>query len=655
MEPAIHSENAFHDADNINSGVIDPMVDEAYPPLSIAVDPICEGGVEYSEAVDPTYDGVRFRCSSRIGSSPIMRIINWCLKKFRYYVVFSKEAMFIFGLIFVHSFVEIALVNILITHLQDEWEWGVPKSAIAVNLQEGTSEVLQILFAFASDAYLGRFKMVVYSTISYIIGLVLFWNAAPHTNTEIRTFYLGLVLISIAKAAKEVSLKAFLDDQFMAKDIPATEEDEERQHSRSNVWWRSASILGALAAVFVPISSLKLLSMISAIAMVVAYLWFWLGAKFYECNRPTGSAISDVLFVIKTAVLKRNLLYATIPEHLFNNYKGVTHIEPRISWLRWLDKAPIVIEEKNRPDKPCSVAQVKEVKFLLGMVPMWITFLAYSLVDATGSTIFLEQASNINDNFPIAVFKILVIVTSIVIECLCDLLFSEMNGQLIMQGRIGIGMTFSVICCIFAWKNAVHWLYLVKRYTHPSKHMDIYSLTPQFIFLGIMKGLSEGGLQSFFRSQVSESLRNYEPLFGECVIGIGKFLSILFILIFSSWFGKDIDSSRLDNYYAMLTLLSFVNFLIYWLVAYWYGDDQFSPEPLIEGAQDRTHMETNNLQNISASTGITRSLSEKTPNNRPNFSVSRRRMRSFPGPASPRTPNRLDDAHVQEREELLHV
>ncbi|XP_022854230.1 protein NRT1/ PTR FAMILY 5.7-like, partial [Olea europaea var. sylvestris] len=490
-------------------------------------------------------------------------------------------------LIYVHSFVEKALVDILITHLPGVWD--IPTSVKAVNLQEGTAAVLQILFAFASDVYLGRVKMVVYSTISYIIGLLLIWNAARHGSRDIRTFYLALVLINLAKAAKGVSLKAFLDDQFLAKDIATTEEDKERQHSRSNAWWRSASILGAIAAAFFP-SSLTMLSVISAISMMVAYSWFWLGAKFYECSPPTGSAISDVLFVIKTAILKRNLLYATTPEQLFQNYKGVTHIERSISWLRWLDKAPIVIEEENRPDKNCTVAQVKEVKFLLGMVPMWTTFLTYSLVYATGSTFFFQQARNLNKNFPITFFNILVTVTSIAIEYLCDILIrkigSEMDKQLIMQVRIGIGMAFSVICCIFAWKNAVHWLYLVKIYSEPSIHMDIFSLTPQFIFLGVMEGLSVGGLQNFFCSQVSKSLRNYKTPFGECVIGIGKFLSILFILIFSRWFGHDIDSSRLDKYYAMLTLLSFVNLLIYWLVAYWYGDDQFSPEPLIEGAQD---------------------------------------------------------------------
>ncbi|XP_022850455.1 protein NRT1/ PTR FAMILY 5.6-like isoform X2 [Olea europaea var. sylvestris] len=586
-----------------------------------------------------------------------MRIINWFSKNFRYYVVFSKEALFILGLIFVHSFVEKALLDILITHLQGVW--GIHKSAQAVNLQEGTAAVLQILFAFALDAYLGRFKM----------GLVLFWNADWHS--DIRTFYIGLVLITLAKAAKEVSLKAFLDDQFMAKDIPTTEKEKERQHSRSNVWWRSASILGSIAAIFVP-SSLKLLSMISAIAMMIAYLWLWLGAKFYECNRPTGSAISDVLFVIRTAVRKSDLPYATTPEQLFQNYKGVTRIEPCISWLMWLDKAPIMIEEVNRPDKNCTVAQVKEVKFLLALIPMWTTFLTYSLVDATGSTFFFVQVSNIDDKFPVTVFVILVTVTISAIDYLCDFLFqkigNEMNGQLIRRGRIGVGMAFSVICCIFAWKNAVHWLYLVKIYTKPSLHINIFSLTPQFIFLGIMKGFSEGGLQSFFCSQVSESLKNYGPPFGECVIGIGKFLSMFCILIFGRWFGKYINFSRLDNYYALLTLLSFVNLLIYCLVAYWYGDVRFSPEvdcePLIEGAQDSirplvlpsfSDQMPNNLQYIGVSTRRTRSLSDKMPNISPYFSVFRRGTWSFPSPAQPTNPNRLDYAHEKENEQLLNL
>ena len=66
---------------------------------------------------------------------------------------------------------------------------------------------------------------------------------------------------------------------------------------------------------------------------------------------------------------------------------------------RWLDKAAIVDpsflspEEHEMQGKLCSVAQVKEIKSLLKMVPMWATFLVYGVVESTGSTFFILQTS----------------------------------------------------------------------------------------------------------------------------------------------------------------------------------------------------------------------------------------------------------------------
>ncbi|CAA2968336.1 NRT1 PTR FAMILY -like [Olea europaea subsp. europaea] len=389
-------------------------------------------------------------------------------------------------------------------------------------------------------------------------------------------------------------------------------------------------------------------------------------AKFCDRNDPMCSAIFDVVFVIQIAVLKRYIVVATTErKRRLNSLESSTRI--RISW--WSDKDPFAIEEENRPGKTCTVAQMKESKKNFGVVPIWTTFLIFSLVEATGSIFFVKQASNIDDKFPVTVFLILVTVTSFAIDYLCDFLFrkigNEMNGQLIMQWRIGVGMAFSFISCIFAYKNAVHWLDLVKIYKQPSMHMDIFCLTPQFLLLGIMKGLSERGLQSFFRSLLSESLRDYRTPFGECVMGIGKFLSTLCILRFKSWFGHDMDSSCLDNFYAILTILSFVNLLVFWVaLVNYYGDDQFSPQAVdseqpIEGTQDSfgpsvllsfSDQTPHNLKYISVSKRRTQSLPDMMPNNPPYISVSPRITRSFSVSACPITP-KLDDAHTQEIEQ----
>lgn len=160
------------------------------------------------------------------------------------------------------------------------------------------------------------------------------WNGEG--SLDLRVFYPALVLMTLSQAAKKVTLKAFLGDQLVARDRPATEEEEERAHMRSKFWWNSVSFLAATVAFFGPsrIDSLKVLSMVSAIAMGAAFLWFLLGTRFYICVKPTGSSLSDVVFVIHSALVKRNVEYPQTPEQLFENYCGLVQILPHVSWLR---------------------------------------------------------------------------------------------------------------------------------------------------------------------------------------------------------------------------------------------------------------------------------------------------------------------------------
>ena len=89
-----------------------------------------------------------------------------------------------------------------------------------------------------------------------------------------------------------------------------------------------------------------------------------------------------------------------------------------------------------------------------------------------------------------------------------------------------------------------------------------------------MEGFAEVALDEFFTTQVSESMRIYGPPFNEFALGFGKFISVIFILIFKAWFGEDVGSSRLDRYYAMLGILSFLNLFLFSHTAYRYADPQ---------------------------------------------------------------------------------
>lgn len=224
---------------------------------------------------------------------------------------------------------------------------------------------------------------------------------------------------------------------------------------------------------------------------------------------------------------------------------------------------------------PSSVEQVRSVKLLLKMVPLWSCFLTLSLVAASGTTFFYEEADNIapDDVRPILVFSNLMRFTEFTVSETSSYLIRKLretkkySQQKMELVRMGIGMLCCVPCCIAAWATATR------------RHKGVYWLTPQYFLLGLAEGLSEEGLESFYESQVSQSLSAFGPPFGEFMMGIGKFMSILCILVFTrrpfKWFRENLAESRLDKYYVLLGVVSFGNLMMYLLVACWYRDDAF--------------------------------------------------------------------------------
>ncbi|KAG8387436.1 hypothetical protein BUALT_Bualt02G0021200 [Buddleja alternifolia] len=458
---------------------------------------------------------------------------------------------------------------------------NLPKAAIVVNLSEGTSAVLQIFCAVVADAYLGRFTVVVSAAITYTIGLLLCSLAARgKAFLALRIFYTALTILTLAQSALKISLKTFLGDQILARsDQPSTEEEKERAEGRSNFWWNFAATLAGIVFGVLPVDSFQLLTFASAILMAVAFVWFLLGTKFYYCIEPTGSPlISNVPPVICAAIIKRNVAYPRTSDQLFQNTNNLVQVLPHVSWLRWLDKAAVVQQENST--NLCTVKQVKGVKFLLKVLPIWTTFIIFSVVAACGSTFFLEEAYHYQSDDQGTRFQYFILLQSLA-RFVSDFLLNMCkwkNVQKVMLVRIGIGMICSVLCCITACVNAAYWLHLVNLYDEPASYMSVYRLIPQFILLGLMEGLSQRGLEKFFDSQVSDSISRYGPPFGELMMGVGKFMSVVCILIFHGWINNDISSSHLDKYYAVLAAFSFINLLIYSYAAYWYGDDRFFEE-----------------------------------------------------------------------------
>ena len=110
--------------------------------------------------------------------------------------------------------------------------------------------------------------------------------------------------------------------------------------------------------------------------------------------------------------------------------------------------------------------------------------------------------------------------------------------------------------------------------------MSVFWLAPQFLIIGFGDGFAIVGLQEYFYDQVPDSMRSLGIAFYLSVIGAGSFLSSLLITVVdditrrtgkSSWFGKDLNSSRLDKFYWLLAAVSAANLCVYVLIARRYS------------------------------------------------------------------------------------
>ncbi|XP_075642331.1 protein NRT1/ PTR FAMILY 5.4-like isoform X2 [Castanea sativa] len=504
----------------------------------------------------------------------LSRIYGKVGKWYHDYIFFSKAVLFIFGLIVSVSMINLAVVEMFIDCLnilgdKKNFRINLQTAATIVNLQKGISSVSAVIVAYIADSYLKCFTMIIISALSYTTGLMLLWRSTRRNRIQYGPIYVAALALALGKYGLDSILKEFLSKQLIEGENENSNESEAQIEGRTNVWWCIASIFGSALAVFF-LSNLKwegtLLA--SGVVMGASLLLFCCGFKVY-CPKRHKRNSHVISKVFKAAISKRYLPYPCTPTQL--SWKSASNLKlfevrnsqilflPKVFWFRWLDKAAVTVEKTSsspqEEENLCSVEQVTQVKCFLTLIPLWTTFLAYSLVQATGNTFFIEQRSNLkititkNHRAPLVAFFVL---NSFLRFIIPRLFWSEKaRNPNVTLVRIGVGMICSILCCIAAWQVEVHRLKEIKRLNpaNPSDpiSMSIFWLLPQFILLGLAEGLVEEGLQEFFIKHVTESMWNSGQLLTGCILSFGNFFSIPCVQLVRSWFKDTINDSHLDR------------------------------------------------------------------------------------------------------------
>lgn len=239
------------------------------------------------------------------------------------------------------------------------------------------------------------------------------------------------------------------------------------------------------------------------------------------------------------------------------------------------------------------MTNVEELKLIINMIPIWLTTLPFGICVAQASTFFIKQGTTLNlkitHNFKIppasiyALSAIGMIVSVVVYDKILIPFLRKVTGNergINILQRIGIGMVFSVATMVVAALVERERLNVVEK--NPLKgslSMSVFWLAPQFLIVGMGDGFALVGLQEYFYDQVPDSMRSLGIAFYLSVIGAANFLSSLLITLVDratdkggkSWFGKDLNTSRLDYFYWLLAGITAGNLFIFTFVAMRYS------------------------------------------------------------------------------------
>ncbi|KAI8548820.1 hypothetical protein RHMOL_Rhmol07G0304000 [Rhododendron molle] len=408
-----------------------------------------------------------------------------------------------------------------------------------------------------------------------------------------RYFVAAVLLMAVGKAGGVPILEGFLVGQLKAH---KPRKDEGIVNARKNVWWNTASLLCGLSTpwIFGHVNAGWLVTFIcSTSVMSIGYLLFLCCIPLHHRSVDEADTTSE----ISRAGPKENtnngptLAVSTGRSRSANEAATTTEIS----------RASPDESTNNGPTRAVSTGrrQKEQWKHLSIMIPIWTSFLVFGLVLSTGDTFFTEQGNNMQAT--VSIYRLNMI--RIIIKAISSSSFSTLLLKHVSKQRktksiivgIWIAMLVSVFCCNIAWHVEDRRLHVIAKYglcvngdDHAVIPMSILFLAPQFCLLGLMEGIGRKGLDLFFEAQVSDvPMDKYGSALNEAVIGFGSFLNAVLVYgLKSSWFGNTLNcSSRLDNYYQMLMVLSYLNLCYYWLVSTLYWNKKETKDDIV-GSQE---------------------------------------------------------------------
>ncbi|KAF2324637.1 hypothetical protein GH714_015826 [Hevea brasiliensis] len=410
----------------------------------------------------------------------------------------------------------------MVEYLVLEMRQSLPVAATHVTDWIGAAYVLTIFGAFLADAYLGRFKTIIVFCSIYALGMVLLTISASIDSLRPPP----CKAVPCEKATDGQNVFLFFALALIALGTGGIKPSTLGCNSRGVYKRRDGMDLGLWGAYCDhDCFSHYFSSWYTLLSFPKAY-----GSPFTRFLQVMVASARNHLRGVKLG--REVQLYEVNTEE--SDIKGARKL-PHTSQFMFLDKAAVATDPeantKNRW-KLCTVTQVEEFKSLIRVLPIWASTITLSISFAQLATFFISQASimdrKLSSNFTIPVGSVNV--------------FSAINAVILVP---------------------IHEKLIVPIL---SKHT------------GHRHGITSLQRLQFFYDEATDGTRSISSALFLSEIGIGSWLSTAIVKIVerttggeeNGWLRNDLNKSRLDYFYWILTALNGFNFLVFLLVAWCY-------------------------------------------------------------------------------------
>ncbi|KAJ3690084.1 hypothetical protein LUZ61_019248 [Rhynchospora tenuis] len=517
-----------------------------------------------------------------------------------------KACYFIIAYELIERMAYYSIQSNLVSYLTNKLHEGTVEAANNVTNWVGTGFLTPILGAYIADAYLGQYWTFIIGSALYLLGMIILTLAVSVPNLkpppckvtcerasslQRAVFFIGLYTIAVANGGTKPNVTTLGANQF----DETNPKEKMQKHSFFN-WWMSSIFLGTL---FSPTVLVYLQDNINfsigygvpTIALLVSVVIFLVGTPFYRHKLPQGSPFTKMARVIVASIRNWQLPFPC-------NAEDPPQIDTRVVWnkssiqptksMRFLDKAAI---KSNSDSKwtSCSITEIEETKQMISMLPILVSLILPCTMIAQINTLFVKQGATLDRHMgphfqiPPASLGVFVTITMLVSVVLYDRYFIKIlrswthnpRGITILQ-RIGTGLFLQVITMLFASLMERRRVSIVNKEAHTS--LSIFFLLPQFVFMGLADSFLVVGQTEFFYDQAPDSMKSLGSSYTMTAYGIGNFLSSFILQLVSDitkkrgkgWVLNDLNSSRLDYYYALLTAVNALNFVFFLFVSRMY-------------------------------------------------------------------------------------